>query len=250
MTPRIIILDVEEEFDRAAADWLCARLERPGEVVLGLATGSSPVGLYRELVRRYREGAISFARARTFNLDEYVGLGADHPQSYARFMRERLFDHVDMDLERAHIPDGKAADPEAEARRYEALLQRFGPIDAQILGIGTNGHIGFNEPGTPFSARTHVVTLAEETRRSNARFFASIDEVPRQAITMGIANILEAREILLLARGEAKAEALAKAFCEPPTPAVPASALQNHSSVTLLLDRAAAKGLEPLLAAR
>ena len=250
LTPHIVVLDAQADFDRAAADWVCERMQRKPGTVLGLATGSSPVGLYRELVRRYREGRISFRGVRTFNLDEYVGLPPGHPQSYTRFMAEHLFDHVDIDRSRAHLPRGDCADPQAEALRYEALLAEYGPIDAQVLGIGTNGHIGFNEPGTPFSARTHVVELTEETRTSNARFFASPDEVPRRAITMGIANILESREILLLARGPRKVEALRRSFCEPPTPDVPGSALQHHPRVTLLLDRAAAQGLDAVPAGR
>lgn len=242
MSPQILVFETSEALDKAAADWVCARLSRP-QPVLGFATGSSPLGLYRELIRRYQAGEISFKEVRGFNLDEYVGLPPEHPQSYAHFMRENLFDHIDIDLGRTHIPRGSADDPQAEAAAYDALLAQWGPIDAQILGIGVNGHIGFNEPGTPFSARTHVVDLAEETRTSNARFFDSIDQVPRQAITMGIASILEAKEILLLATGEAKALAIKRAFREPPTPDVPASALQGHPGVTLMLDRAAASAL-------
>lgn len=242
MTPQIIICDALEEFDRAAADWVSARLAGP-KAVVGLATGSSPVGLYRELARRCTAKEISFRHVRTFNLDEYVGLTPGHSQSYVRFMNEHLFEHVDVDPGRVHIPDGSCRDPEQEASAYDELLRTYGPIDAQVLGIGTNGHIGFNEPGTPFEARTHVVELTEETRKSNARFFHSLDEVPRQAITMGITNILESREILLLARGSGKARALRRSFCETPTPEVPGSALQLHSKVTLLLDSEAAEGL-------
>ena len=194
----------------------------------------------------HREEGLSFKSARTFNLDEYVGVGKDHPQSYARYMYERLFRHVDIDHSRTHIPDGLCADPQEAAARYEELLAAFGPVGAQVLGIGANGHIGFNEPGTPFDSRTHVVELTEETRRANARFFRSIDEVPRLAITMGIANILEASSILLLAKGRAKREALRRAFTEPPTPEVPASALQAHRDVTLLVDREAGEVLAEL----
>lgn len=241
MRPNILVHDDPVAFDGAAADWLASRLSGPA--TLGLATGGTPVGMYQELVRRYQTGEISFRNVRTFNLDEYVGLPADHPQSYRSFMRTHLFDHVDVDAENTYIPDGMASDPEAEARRYDRLLTEYGPIDAQVLGIGTNGHIGFNEPGTPFESRTHVIELAQATRESNARFFDSIDEVPRYAITVGIANILEAKAILLLARGANKAEALRRAFTEAPTPSVPASALQRHPNVTVIADREAAEGL-------
>ncbi len=246
MLPRIIVCETREAFDRAAADWVSARIS--GEkTVLGLATGSSPVGLYRELVGRTQAGELSFRHVRTFNLDEYVGLSSEHPQCYRRFMNEHLFNHVDIEPTSVHIPDGSTDDPQREAAHYDELLGAFGPIDAQVLGVGTNGHIGFNEPGTPFTARTHVVQLAEETRQSNSRFFDSLDEVPTQAITMGIANILESREILLLAYGAAKAKALQRAFSETPTPHVPASALQLHANVTLLLDREAAAGMKGAL---
>lgn len=242
MQPKIVVCPTVEEFDRVAADWVCRHLSQP-RPVLGLATGSSPIGLYEELVRRYEAGEISFKEARVFNLDEYVGLGPDHEQSYAHFMRVNLFDHVDIDLERTHIPSGVAGDPHEEARRYDRLMAEFGPVDAQVLGIGVNAHIGFNEPGTPFDARTHVVTLAQETIDANARFFADPAQVPREAITVGIANILESKEILLLARGANKAEALRRSFFEPATTDVPASALQSHPAVTLVVDPEAASQL-------
>lgn len=246
MSFELWVCDSEREFDRVAAEWVAAHLSAP-DPVLGLPTGGTPEGMYRELVRMHREEGLCFRTARAFNLDEYVGLPADHPQSYAHYMRERLFRHVDIDPERTHIPNGLSDDPSTEARRYEELLSTHGPVGAQVLGIGTNGHIGFNEPGTPFDSRTHVVTLAEETRRANARFFDSIDDVPRLAITMGIASILEARSILLLAKGSGKSKALKKAFAEPPTIDVPASALQSHPDVTILADPDAAAGLKEWL---
>lgn len=237
------------ELDLAAAEWVGRYLRSAEplvpEPVLGLATGSTPEGMYQALVALHRAGEITFARARTFNLDEYVGLTPDHPQSYAAYMRLHLFDPVGFPLERAHLPDGAAPDPDEAARRYEALLARFGPIHAQVLGIGTNGHIGFNEPGTPFERRTHAVDLAEETRRANSRFFDDPADVPTKAITMGIANILEAGEILLLAKGAAKAQALARALQEKPSPEVPASALQLHPRVTVYADEEAARLLGP-----
>lgn len=242
--PHIIFCGTsEEELDRRAADWLVERMAKPRAVV-GLATGSSPLGLYRELVRRHQAGEISFKDVRAFNLDEYVGLSPDHPMSYAYYMKEHLYGHVDIDPVNTYIPNGAVQDPKEEALRYDTLLSTHGPIDAQILGIGTNGHIGFNEPGTDFSTRTHVVELTEETRQSNARFFSSIDEVPTEAITVGIANILESKEILLIARGANKAEALRRAFLEPPTSDVPASALQSHPNVTVVVDDEAGKLLK------
>lgn len=246
MSLAIWVCESDYDFDRVAAEWVAAHLEGP-DPVLGLPTGGTPEGLYRELVRMHREEGLSFRSARTFNLDEYVGLAADHAQSYAHYMRERLFRHVDIDPSRTHIPNGLCEDPDEEARRYDALLREHGPIRAQVLGIGSNGHIGFNEPGTAFKTRTHTVKLTEETREANARFFESIDEVPRLAVTMGIANILESEAILLMAKGSSKQEALKRAFTEPPSIDVPASALQTHADVTVLVDREAAVGLEALL---
>lgn len=237
--PHIVVCESEQEFDRQAADWVSERLARPS-LVLGLATGSSPIGLYRELVRRHKAGDVSFHGVRAFNLDEYVGLPPNHPMSYAHYMHQHLYAHVDINLDQTHIPDGSATHPKDEADRYDALLSHYGPIEAQILGIGTNGHIGFNEPGTEFGMRTHVVRLTEDTRQSNARFFNSLEEVPQEAITVGIANILESKEIVLLARGANKAEALRRAFREAPTPDVPASALQSHPRVMLVVDGEAA----------
>lgn len=236
------IFDSEEELDEAAAAWLAARV-RAG-AVLGLATGGTPVGLYRRLVEMHRAGKLSFKGVRTFNLDEYVGLGPDHPQSYATYMRERLFRWVDIDAGDWHIPNGAAPDPEAEAERYDRLYWELGPVDAQVLGIGVNGHIGFNEPGTPFDQKTHVIELDQATKLANAAAFGSVDAVPSRAITLGIRNIMAAREILLMAKGASKAEVLRRALKEEPTPDVPASVLQRHANVYFYLDKAAARLLD------
>ena len=236
------IFDSEEALDRAAAEWVAARV-RPG-AVLGLATGGTPVGMYKELVEMHRMGELKFAGVRSFNLDEYVGLGSDHPQSFAYYMRERLFRWVDIGDGDWHIPNGANPDPVDEAARYDRLYWELGPVDAQILGIGTNGHVGFNEPGTSFDTATHVVDLAQATKEANAIAFGSPDAVPSKAITLGIRNIMAAREILLLAKGASKAEAIRRTLKEEPTPDVPASILQRHPQATLYLDRAAAQLVE------
>lgn len=216
-----------------------ARLLEKPDLVLGLATGSTPIGLYQRLVQAYRNGEISFARARSVNLDEYVGLPPNHDQSYAYFMRYHLFDHIDMPEDAHDIPNGMARDLEAECARYEAQIRRLGGVDLQILGIGTNGHIGFNEPGTPFDSRTHVTTLTEETRQANARFFNTPEDVPKQAITMGLATIMESREIILLASGKSKQEAIRRLFQKEVSTDLPASILTQHPRVTVIVDEEA-----------
>lgn len=235
----IVVRDYDAMSEEAARR-IIERMKAQPDLVLGLATGSTPVGTYRRLVDAFRRGEISFARVRTVNLDEYVGLAPDHPQSYARFMREQLFDHVDLPADAWDIPRGTAADLEAECARYEAHIRELGGIDLQLLGIGTNGHIGFNEPGTPFDARTHVVALTASTREANARFFERPEDVPTHAVTMGLGTILEAREILLLASGPSKREAIRRLYHEGPSPDLPASALKHHPRVTVIVDEAAA----------
>ncbi len=213
-------------------------LKRPGSV-LGLATGSTPVGLYKKLIEWYQEGTMDFSQARSVNLDEYVGLDGSHDQSYRCFMGKNLFDHVNFVPENTHVPDGKATDPAAEGARYDALIRDLGGIDLQLLGLGRNGHIGFNEPGDAFVPGTHLVDLAQSTVDANARFFAHIDLVPRQAITMGIAGIMQAGQILVAVSGADKADAVYAAFRGPVTPTCPASILQLHSDVILVGDKAA-----------
>lgn len=203
---------------------------------LGLATGSTPVPIYEELIERYQAGRLSFRQARSFNLDEYVGLAPEHPESYRSFMDEHLFRHIDLDTQSIHIPNGQAANLQEECLRYDRLLEQAGGVDWQLLGIGHNGHIGFNEPGAALKAGTHVVELSDITRKANARFFSSIDEVPLLAITLGMATILKARHIVLVARGKDKADIVNAALHGPITTQVPASMLQLHPNVTVVLD--------------
>jgi len=212
--------------------------------VLGLATGSTPVALYCELIRRHREEGLDFSQATTFNLDEYVGLSPEHPASYHRFMHEHFFDHVNVDRPRIHIPDGMAKDIPAFCREYEAAIIKAGGIDLQLLGIGNDGHIGFNEPSSSLGSRTRIKTLTENTVAANQRFFSSPQEVPQHVITMGVGTILEARTCLLLAFGEGKAEAVAAMAEGPVTAMCPASALQLHPQTVLIIDEAAASHLK------
>ena len=236
----------EADYDamsRRTAAIIAAEVVRKPDCVLGLATGSTPVGAYRQLAAWNREGLLSFRSVSSVNLDEYKGLGPDHDQSYRYFMDHNLFDHVDIRRDRTHVPDGLAADPEAECRRYDALVASLGGTDLQLLGLGHNGHIGFNEPGGVFVKETHVVDLTERTIEANARFFVNRDEVPRQALTMGIGTIMAARRVLVAVSGADKAEAVRLAFAGPITPAVPASILQLHPDVVLVGDTAALSGL-------
>jgi len=211
--------------------------------VLGLPTGSTPMGMYKELGRMHKEARLSFARVTTFNLDEYVGLDPKNPNSYHQFMKSNFFSRVNVRKERRFIPDGQAKDMHAYCERYEKLVDRHGPIDIFILGIGHNGHIGFNEPSKSLVARTHVEKLTIQTRRANARFFKSLGEVPEYAITMGMGTIMRAREIILLAGSRDKANAIKHAVKGPVTPEVPASILQLHPNCRMIIDSSAASGL-------
>ena len=229
-----------EEASRFAAETIATAIrENPG-IVLGLATGETPMRTYHNLIEFHLAGDLDFSNVTTFNLDEYVGLGSDHPCSFHAFMDRELFDRVNINRQRTHIPSGTACDPDAEAARYEQLIAEAGGIDLQILGIGHNGHIAFNEPGSAADSRTRVIDLTSDTIEKNSRFFDSIDDVPRTAMTMGIGTIMEAKRILLLAFGESKAEAVAKALHGPITIEHPASLLQLHPDVTFILDAAAA----------
>ncbi|MCD6235654.1 MAG: glucosamine-6-phosphate deaminase [Thaumarchaeota archaeon] len=241
---KVVITKDYWEMSRLAARIIADVIRSKPNIVLGLATGGTPEGCYRELVRMHKEEGLDFSQVITFNLDEYVGLPLDHPQSYHHYMDVHLFNHVNIKRENIHIPDGTAEDLEKHCREYEEAIKKAGGIDLQLLGIGRNGHIGFNEPGSPFNSRTRVVKLTETTRRDNARFFGSLDEVPTHAITMGLATIMEARKILLLASGLNKAEAVAKAVEGPKTPDVPASILQDHPDCTFIIDREAASKLK------
>ncbi|WP_313641330.1 glucosamine-6-phosphate deaminase [Paenibacillus sp. FSL K6-0276] len=240
----ILKFNSDEDFVQTGANLIASLLQSNPKAVLGLATGSSPVGVYAKLVEMHKKGLVSFSKATSFNLDEYIGLPVDHPQSYRSFMNEQLFNHIDIDLGQTHIPNGNAADMEVECLAYDKMLEEHGPVDLQILGIGSNGHIGFNEPDANLSSKTHVVDLLEDTREANARFFDTLDDVPRQAITMGIGGILKARQILLLVRGAGKAEAIRNAVEGPITTQCPASLLQSHPNVIVLVDEGAGKWLK------
>lgn len=228
-----------QEVSKKAASIMAALIVSKPNAVLGLATGSTPVGMYRKLVEWYNNGDLDFSQISSVNLDEYRGLSGDNDQSYRYFMNTNLFDHVNIDKAKTNVPNGLAEDPEKACEEYNEIIRSMGGVDMQLLGIGGNGHIGFNEPSDFFEKGTHVVDLAESTIQANARFFESMDEVPKQAFTMGIKNIMEAKRILLVATGEAKADALYKALYGPITPKVPASILQLHSDVVVVADEEA-----------
>lgn len=241
---RIIKVKDPEEMGRVAADVFENVLQVKPAAVIGLATGSTPLPLYRELIAREKAGKLDFSRVRSANLDEYKGLAPDHPQSYRRFMQENLFDHISIKPENTIVPQGLAEDVDAMCRAYEEQIEAWGGVDLQLLGIGHDGHIGFNEPEDHFPGMTHEVQLTEMTRQANKRFFSSIDEVPTAAFTMGIGTVMAAKKIIMVVTGEDKAEILYKSFCEPVDPQVPASILQFHPDVTLVCDEAAAKLLK------
>jgi len=240
----VIICETSEEMSTVAAGLFAERIRAQPDLVLGLATGSTPLGMYCQLIRMHTEEGLGFATVRTFNLDEYVGLPPDHDQSYRRFMDANLFDHINIEKANTRVPDGQAEDLAAGCAAYEADIRSAGGIDLQLLGIGSNGHIAFNEPGSPADSRTRVVDLTENTIRDNARFFERIEDVPRQAVSMGMGSIMDARQVVLLASGENKADAVATTLEGPVTEEVPASILQGHPNVTFVIDRAAARLLK------
>ncbi len=228
-----------EEMSRKAAGIVSAQIIMKPDCVLGLATGSTPLGLYKQLIEWYRNGDLDFSGVRTVNLDEYKGISRENNQSYYYFMHQNLFDHVNIPIENTHLPNGMEPDSEKECRRYEELIQSMGSVDLQLLGIGHNGHIGFNEPADAFDKLVHCVNLTQSTIEANKRFFASAEEVPKQAYTMGIQTIMRSKKILIIANGEGKADIVRDAFFGPITPRVPASVLQLHNDVTLVADEAA-----------
>ena len=229
------------DMSRKAANIISAQVIMKPDCVLGLATGGTPVGTYEKLVERYNEGDLDFSEVTSVNLDEYRGLPKDHPESYWSFMHRNLFDHVNIDPAHINLPDGTNMDAEAECKRYDEVIRSVGGVDLQLLGIGHDGHIGFNEPANDFTYGTHVVTLAADTIEANARFFKSADEVPRQAVSMGIGNIMAAKCVVLVATGESKAKAVYDTIRGPITPRVPASVLQLHPCCVILTDREAGK---------
>lgn len=237
---RIIIVGSYEKLGVEAANIVAGQIYLKPDSVLGLATGSTPVSMYQRLVAVHRTVGLDFSQVTTFNLDEYIGMGPENPQSYHYFMWENFFKHINIRPENVHIPNGMAEDMEAEGERYERLIEEQGGIDLQVLGIGQNAHIGFNEPDVKFAATTHKVELDEETIQANSRFFESISDVPRYAVSMGIKTIMMAEHVVLLASGENKAKAVHRAVCGDVTPEAPASILQLHRDVAVIVDREAA----------
>lgn len=228
-----------DDMSRKAANIISAQVILKPDCVLGLATGSTPLGTYANLIDWYKKGDLDFSQVSSVNLDEYRGLPADNDQSYRYFMKTNLFDQVNIDQSKTYVPNGMEKDSDKACRDHDEIIQELGGIDLQLLGLGLNGHIGFNEPADEFPKGTHCVDLTQSTIEANSRFFASIEEVPTQAYTMGIQNIMLAKKILIIASGANKAEIIAKAFLGPVTPEVPASILQMHPDVTLVADEAA-----------
>ena len=234
---RLIVTKNYEEMSKVAAKEMAEDIKRNPEIVLGLATGGTPVGMYKELIRMYNEGELDFSKVTSINLDEYVGLSGDHDQSYRYFMNTNLFNHI-------NVPNGLAENVEEECMAYDARIQDMGGIDLQLLGLGANGHIGFNEPGEALSVGTHLTDLKESTIEANARFFDSIDDVPRKAITMGLGGIMKAKKIMVIASGEGKAEVVKAMMSGKITTEIPATMLQMHRDVILIVDEDAAKLLK------
>ena len=235
------------EVSRKAGQIIAAQIQLKPDCVLGLATGSSPVGTYQELIAKYQQGELDFSQVKTINLDEYVGLTADHDQSYAYFMRTNLFDHVNIDPKNCNIPNGMNPDAAAECARYDAIVDGFGGADLQLLGLGPNGHIGFNEPGDAFVPGTNLVDLTPSTIDANQRFFAKREDVPTQAYTMGIGSIMKAKRVLLVVNGKGKAQAVKDCFFGPIKPQAPGSILQLHPDFILVADEDALSLVQDLL---
>ena len=227
---KVIVVKDYAELSKKGAEIIANTIKENEKPILGLATGSSPIGTYQELIKMYNEGSLSFKNVSSYNLDEYCGISIEHPQSYYYFMHEQLFNHVDMDEANVHIPSASGADLEADCKKYNDALHQV-EIDLQLLGIGSNGHIGFNEPGTPFDQETFVVKLAEGTRQDNKRFFNSIDEVPTHAMTMGINNIMQAKKILMLISGSGKADTVVRLLSGEITTDFPASSSPKLTSI-------------------
>ena len=236
---QVHVFENAQQVGQAAATLFAAQVIRKPESVLGLATGSSPIGCYQQLIEWHKAGVLDFSKCVSYNLDEYCNLPVEHECSYHAFMNDQLFNHINM--KETHVPNGNAEDPQAECARYDAAIQAAGGIDMQLLGIGRNGHIGFNEPADSFTYGTQIVELTESTIQANRRFFDSEKDVPRRAISLGIGGIMAAKEVVLVAMGEDKAEAIYATVHGPVTPKVPASILRTHPHVTILVDKAAGK---------
>ena len=236
---RLIKAKDYQEASRQVANIISAQVILRPDSVLGLATGSSPIGAYQQLIEWYNKGDVDFSRVRSVNLDEYVGLAPSHEQSYAYFMHHNFFDFINIKPENVHLPDGLDPDAEGQGEKYDALIRSLGGVDLQLLGIGRDGHIGFNEPCGEFVKGTHCVELTQDTREANARFFGSVDLVPKTAYTMGILDIIQARRVVMIASGSSKAAIVRDAFWGPVTPQIPASILQLHPDFTLVADEEA-----------
>ena len=236
---KLIQVQNYQEMSQKAAEIVIEKIKENPQIKLGLATGGTPEGFYNRLIEDHKENHTSYKQVKSFNLDEYIGLSSTNPNSYHYYMAETLFNHIDIDPENTSVPNGTAEDIQEECKHYEETINQLGGIDLQILGIGQNGHIGFNEPGTSFASETHVVALEESTIEANARYFDSIDEVPTQAVTMGIASIMKSKEIVLLVSGIAKSEALNQLLEGEITEEFPASVLKKHQNVTIIADQEA-----------
>lgn len=238
---KLIVVNNYEELSKVAAKEFSKVIKEKENAVLGLATGGSPVGMYKELIKMYEKKELNFSKITTVNLDEYIGLNPEHNQSYRYFMNNNLFNHINIDKSNTFVPNGLAEDLEAQCKEYDQKISELGGIDIQLLGVGNNGHIAFNEPNSELSSGTHIISLTDNTIEANARFFDNIDDVPRKAITMGVGGIMKAKKIILIASGESKAEAIKGIFSGKITTANPATMLQMHRDVTIIVDEAAAK---------
>ena len=238
---RLMITESYEELSKAAAEEFAKVIKEKPNAVLGLATGGSPVGMYKELIKMYQKNELDFSKVTTVNLDEYIGLNPEHNQSYRYFMNENLFNHININIANTFVPNGLADNLEVECKEYDKKIMELGGIDIQLLGVGNNGHIAFNEPDEQLSAGTHVISLTENTIEANSRFFENINDVPKKAITMGLGGIMKAKKIILIASGESKAEAIKGLFSGKITTDNPASMLQMHRDVTVIVDKEAAK---------
>ena len=238
------VVNSYEELSMVAASEFSKVIKEKPNAILGLATGGSPIGMYKELIKMYENKELDFSKITTVNLDEYIGLNPEHSQSYRYFMNDNLFNHINIDVANTFVPNGLAKDLEVECKEYDKRIIELGGIDIQLLGVGNNGHIAFNEPDEHLSAGTHVISLTENTIEANARFFENIDDVPRTAITMGVGGIMKAKKIILIASGESKAEAIKGLFSGKITTENPASMLQMHRDVTVIVDKEAAKLIE------
>ncbi|MEJ9211194.1 glucosamine-6-phosphate deaminase [Bacillus smithii] len=243
---RVVKVANYEEMSQKAAECIIRQVKEKPDSVLGLATGGTVIGTYQLLAKDHQKNGTSYRQIITVNLDEYIGISPEHEQSYHFYMKKRLFDHIQIPPENTYLPDGQAEDLEEECKRYDELIESLGGIDLQLLGIGVNGHIGFNEPGTPFDSKTHIVELSESTRKANARFFNTLEEVPKKAITMGIETIIKSKKILLLASGLKKAPIIRKLFQEGITEELPASVLKKHENVVLIADEEALSLVDPV----